>query len=247
MALNAEGPSELGIQLNARNGRVVKAVIFDIDGTLIDSVDQHARSWVETFQHFGVTADFTKVRNQIGKGADRLMPMFLPAGTSDAYKHEVEQFRSDLFKRQYLPTVCGFPRVRDLFTHLRSQGHKIVLASSCTEREIGHYKEIASIADLIDAEATSDDAACSKPAPDIFQKALERIYPIQATEAIVVGDSPFDAEAAARAGVPSIGLLCGGFSDEELRRAGSIDIYRDPEHLLSEYDRSPLCGSRQDA
>jgi phosphoglycolate phosphatase-like HAD superfamily hydrolase len=117
---------------------VVKAVIFDIDGTLIDSVDQHARSWVEAFQHFGVTADFTKVRGQIGKGADRLMPMFLPAGTSDARKHEVEQFRSELFKRQYLPTVCAFPRVRDLFTHLRSRGQKIVLASSCTAQEIAH-------------------------------------------------------------------------------------------------------------
>jgi phosphoglycolate phosphatase-like HAD superfamily hydrolase len=220
---------------------VVKAVIFDIDGTLIDSVDQHARSWVETFEHFGVIADVNKVRGQIGKGADRLMPMFLPPWTTDARKREVEQFRSELFKRKYLPKVCGFPRVRDLFAHLRSRGHKIVLASSCTEQEIGRYKEIASIADLIDAEATSSDAACSKPAPDIFQKALERIFPIRATQAIVVGDSPFDAEAAARAGIPSIGLLCGGFDEEQLRRAGAVAIYQDPEDLLRNYQDSPLC------
>jgi HAD superfamily hydrolase (TIGR01509 family) len=219
---------------------VVKAVIFDIDGTLIDTVDFHASSWVRAFEHFGVTADFSDVRQQIGKGADRLMPLFLPPGISQECQKDIEEFRSALFKREYLPKVRAFPAVRALFQRIRSSGQRIVLGSSCTQEEIGCYKRIADIADMVDCESTSDDAHSSKPAPDIFLKALERAGSLLPEEAVVVGDTPYDAEAAKRAGIASIGVLCGGFREDELLRAGCLAVFRDPAHLLRDYLNSPL-------
>jgi HAD superfamily hydrolase (TIGR01509 family) len=219
---------------------VIKAVIFDVDGTLIDTVDFHAYSWVRTFEHFGVKTEFSEVRQEIGKGADRLMPLFLPPGSSEQRQKEIEEFRSALFKREYLPKVRAFPKVRALFQRIRSCGQRIVLGSSCTKDEIGCYKRIADIADVVDCESTSDDANSSKPAPDIFLKALERGGRLLPEEAVVVGDTPYDAEAAKGAGIACVGVLCGGFSEDELSGAGCLAVYRDPAHLLREYDNSPL-------
>jgi len=219
---------------------VIKAVIFDIDGTLIDSVGSHAESWVRAFAHFGVPADLKEVRNQIGKGADRLMPEFLSDNTSERCMKEIEEYRAALFKREYLGKVKGFPKVRELFERIKCNGQKTVLASSCTKAEIGRYKDIANIAHLVDCEATSDDADCSKPAPDIFLIALKRIAPITASEAVVVGDSPFDAEAARRAGIAFVGVRCGGFDERQLRQPGYLALYDDPAELLLRFDTSPL-------
>ena len=146
---------------------MLKAVIFDIDGTLLDSVDLHARSWVESFARFGVHAKFEDVRRHIGEGADRLMPAFLPGDIFEAQKKRIEEFRTDLFKKEYLPLVRPFPKVRALFERLRSEGLRLILGSSCTSDEITRYKEIADIADLADCQTTADDAESSKPAPDI--------------------------------------------------------------------------------
>src|SRR3954470_21251197 len=137
--------------------RMFKAVIFDIDGTLLDSVDLHAKSWVESFGHFGVNAKLEDVRRHIGEGADRLMPAFLPKGTSESQRKEIEQFRAHRFKSKYLPLVRPFPCVRALFERLRSDGLRVVLGSSCTSEEITQYKEIACVADLAECETTSDD------------------------------------------------------------------------------------------
>src|SRR4051812_17256177 len=137
---------------------MIKAVIFDVDGTLLDSVDLHAQSWVKSLAHFGVDVNVTEVRRHIGEGADRLMPAFLPQDTSQARKDEIEEFRAKVFKEQYLPLVHPFPKVRELLKRLKSDGLRIVLGSSCTAEEITSYKEIAGIADLIECETTSDDA-----------------------------------------------------------------------------------------
>src|SRR5215203_3674576 len=219
-----------------RGGNMPKAVIFDIDGTLIDTVDLHAASWVETFQHFGVEVAHANVRAQIGKGADELMPVFLNADVLEKKGRDIERFRSDLFKRNYLVKARPFPCVRDLFKRIRTAGQTIVLASSCKADEIDRYKEIAGIADLIDAETTSDDAEHSKPHPDIFQAALGCIAPLGPDDAIAVGDTPYDAQAAASAGIRTVGVLCGGFPEADLSAAGCIRIYRDPEDLLQGYE-----------
>ena len=220
---------------------MIKAVLFDIDGTLLDSVDLHAESWVRAFAHFGVEADFREVRGHIGEGADHLLPAFLPNGTSRERMKEIEDYRSHLFKKDYLPKVRPFPKVKELFERIKEDGRKVALASSCTEDEIGEYENIAAISDMVDCESTSDDAQASKPAPDIFLKAVERVAPITAQECIIVGDTHYDGEAARRAGIPFIGVLCGGSSELQLREAGAVAIYKDPADLLAHYSTSPIC------
>src|SRR5215204_2086513 len=117
-----------------------KAVIFDVDGTLIDTNGPHSAAWVEAFQHFGVKVDLSDVRSKIGKGGDQLMPSFLPPDLIEQKGPEIERFRVDLFKRKYLPQARAFPGVRELFERLRSEGQSAVLASSAKTDEVEHYK-----------------------------------------------------------------------------------------------------------
>lgn len=218
----------------------MRAVIFDVDGTLLDSVDLHAQAWVEAFAHFGVKTDPAVVRRQIGKGGDELMPVFLPAERVEREGEAIEAWRSDLFKRDYLDRVKPFPGVRALFERIRAADLQIALASSGKRDEVEHYQEILGIADLVDMATSSDDAERSKPHPDIFRAALKKLAPLDARSMIVVGDTPYDAEAAGKAGLSTIGLLCGGFPEADLSAAGCVAIYRDPQDLLDGFDRSLL-------
>jgi HAD superfamily hydrolase (TIGR01549 family) len=226
---------------------LIKAVIFDVDGTLVDSVDLHARAWQEAFAHFGKHFDYERVRYQIGKGGDQLMPVFLSEKELDEFGEELEEYRGELFKRDYLPRVKGFPAVRDLFERVKREGLQTALASSAKSDELKTYKKIANIEDLVEEETSADDAEKSKPHPDIFEAALARLEDVSPAEAVVVGDTPYDAEAAGKAGLKSIGLLCGGFPEEDLRAAGCVRIYRDAAHLLAEYDSSPLAARASNA
>jgi HAD superfamily hydrolase (TIGR01549 family) len=219
----------------------VQAVIFDVDGTLVDTVDLHARSWVATFRHFGHDVAFDAVRAQIGKGGDQLMPAFLPEAVVERDGEAMEAFRKDLYMREMIGRARAFPSVADLFRRIRADGRRVVLASSGKPDELAHYKKLAGIEDLVDTETTSADAEKSKPHPDIFLAALDGLPPDQA---IVVGDSPYDAEAAAKAGLRTIGLLSGGFPEAVLREAGCIALYCDPAALLAGYDASPLGRGR---
>jgi HAD superfamily hydrolase (TIGR01509 family) len=216
-----------------------KAVIFDVDGTLVDSVDLHAHAWVDAFRDYGHQVDFAKVRAQIGKGGDELMPVFLSQTELKQYGKALEHHRGQILKDNYLPRIKGFPKVRNLFKRLLDDGKQIVLASSAKQDELETYKKAAGIDDLIRAETSADDAEKSKPHPDIFEEALRRLH-VPPQEAIVVGDTPYDAEAAAKAGLPIIGLLCGGWPAEELKNAGCIEIYKDPADLLKAYFQSAL-------
>ena len=219
---------------------MARAAIFDIDGTLIDSVYLHARAWQEAFAHFGVRLSFEEVRSQIGKGGDQLIPRFLTEEQNRKFGKELEKYRTALYKREYLPRVKAFPKVRELFLALRERGLDLALASSAKGDELEHYKKLARIDDLIDAETSADDVERSKPHPDIFEAALERLGRPDPSQAVVVGDSPYDAEAAGKLGLRSIGLLCGGFPEELLRLAGCAQIFRDPEDLLARLDTSLL-------
>src|SRR5690242_13480454 len=153
---------------------LLKAVIFDIDGTLVDSVDLHARAWQEAFAHFGHQVEFSAVRSQIGKGGDQLMPVFLSKEEIDSRGQEIEEYRSKVYKQQYLPKVRGFPEVRQLIESIKGNGLQVVLASSAKSDELQIYKRIAGVEDLIDEETSADDAAKSKPNPDIFKATLDR-------------------------------------------------------------------------
>ena len=219
---------------------MAKAVIFDVDGTLVDSVDLHARAWQDALHDYGHDLEFEDIRSQIGKGGDQLMPVFLDPGELEARGEALEKHRGEILRARYLHQVTAFPDVRALFKRLQSDGKQIALASSAKKGELAKYKQLAQIEDLIHTETSSDDAEKSKPHPDIFQAAMKRLGDVSAEEILVVGDTPYDAEAAGKAGVRTIGVLCGGFSEESLRKAGCIAIYKDPADLLARYDQSPL-------
>ena len=215
-----------------------EAVLFDIDGTLVDSVDLHARAWQEAFAYFGRRVAFEEVRSQIGKGGDQLLPVFFSQDDLARRGEAIDAYRSDLWKRDYMKRVRAFPGTRELFQALLHRGLKIALASSAKGDELETYKKLARIDDLIDAETSADDAERSKPHPDIFQAALRRLGGER--RALVIGDTPWDAIAAHRLGVRCIGVLCGGFAEADLRAAGCIAIYRDPSDVLARLDDSPL-------
>lgn len=221
---------------------MVTAVIFDIDGTLVDSVDLHARAWQRALESFGKKVSFEEVRRQIGKGGDQLMPVFLSEKEMEQFDDELDRYRSELFKREYLPRVQGFPRVRQLFERIRQDGKRVALASSAKGDELATYKKIAGIDDLIEAQTSSDDAERSKPWPDIFHAALSELGDISPDYVLAVGDTPYDAQAARKARLRTVGLLCGGWSENDLRQAGCLAIYRDPADLLAHYDESPLAA-----
>lgn len=220
---------------------MIKAVIFDIDGTLLDSVDLHAKAWQEAFEHFGYSFPFEKVRSQIGKGGDQLLPVFLSEEDLKAKGKEIERFRSELFKTKYLPQVKPFPYVRELFLKVKSHRQQAALASSAKGEELQVFANIAGIADLVDISTSSADAEKSKPHPDIFEAALAKLgTAVGRGEAAIVGDSPYDAEAAKKAGVKIVGVLCGGFAEEDLRTAGCEAVFAGPEELWKHYDETPL-------
>jgi HAD superfamily hydrolase (TIGR01509 family) len=169
-----------------------------------------------------------------------LLPVFLSPEELKTFGEELETYRSELFKKQYLPRVKAFPGVRQLFERLRENDKRIALASSAKAEELEAYKRIANINDLIEAETASDDIEQSKPHPDVFESALRKLRGIPAEQSIVVGDTPYDAIAASRAHLRTVGLLCGGWNEDELLKAGCVVIYRDPADLLTRYDHSPL-------
>ena len=223
---------------------MIKAVIFDIDGTLVDSVDLHAQAWKEAFKHYGKDIPFQQVRRQIGKGGDQLMPVFFSRDELDEFGEEMEEYRSELYRREFLPRVRPFPKVRELFERIRTDDKRIALASSAKKEELAVYKSVARIEDLVEEETSADDANKSKPHPDIFQAALKQLGDVAAAEVVVVGDTPYDAEAAGKLRLRTLGVLAGGFPERELRAAGCVAIYDDPADLLARYDETML-GSRQ--
>lgn len=219
---------------------MIEAVIFDIDGTLIDSNDLHARAWVKAFEKFGKQLKFHEARRQVGKGGDQYLPYFLTKKEIREFGREMEAYRGEYFKRNCLPKIEPFPVVRELFEKIRSDGRQIALASSAKADELEKYKKIAGIADLIEAETSADDAEKSKPYPDIFQAALERLGKINKRRVVVVGDTAYDAEAASKIDLQIIGVCSGGWTASELLAAGCREVYRDVAEIYEKYGQTLL-------
>lgn len=221
---------------------VARAVLFDIDGTLVDSVDLHARAWQEALARFGKNVEYDAVRSQIGKGGDQLLPELLGEDELERFGEELEEYRAGLYQRSYLPWVKPFPGARELLARLKQSGGLIGLASSCHRTELGYYLRLVGGAAFVDAVSTADDAERSKPFPDVFEACLDKLG-VETGEAIAVGDSPYDVEAAARAGLRTVGLLSGGFPERALEAAGCVAIYPDAAELLARLDTSPLASN----
>lgn len=217
-----------------------RAALFDIDGTLIDSNAFHAEAWSRAIAQFGRDVPVDEIRGQIGKGGDMLLPALLPADFLAEHQEALEAYRTKLFADDYLGRIRPFPSVRELFERVRAAGIRIVLASSGVEDEVAHHVELIGCADLIEARTTGDDVARSKPHPDIFAAALKALGDVEAGEAVVIGDSPYDMQAARALGIPTIGVRCGGFADDVLTEAGADALFDDPADLLARFDESVL-------
>jgi membrane protein len=217
----------------------IKAVLFDIDGTLVDSNDFHVRAWDEAFRAAGHQFDQQTLHDQIGKGTDMLVPALLPhldegSGAALGERH------GQIFKERFLDRVQPFQGARELLIRVRDAGQRVVLASSASKGELEHYLDLLDARDFVSASTSADDVASTKPAPDIFATALGRVAPLGPDEAVVVGDTPYDVEAAGKCGIRTVALRSGKFPDEKLHKAGAIAIYDDAAALLADYDRSPL-------
>ncbi|MFP2932568.1 HAD family hydrolase [Pyxidicoccus sp. 3LG] len=217
---------------------MVENVIFDVDGTLVDSVDEHAEAWRRAFLHFGRDIPFAHVRSQIGKGADQLIPVFFNDEEVERFGKELEEYRTRLFLEEFLPKVRGFPKVRELFQRLRAGGVRIALASSAKDEELKHYVKLCGIDGLFETKTSKDEVDKSKPHPDIFEAAVARLGKPDVRVTVVVGDTPYDALAANKLGLATVGVLAGGFPPEDLRSAGCRTLVKDPTELLARYEAS---------
>src|SRR3954451_2484691 len=169
---------------------MIKAVVFDLDGTLVDSNELHVEAWDRAFQKFGKHFSREQLHQQVGKGGDQYLPAFLTQEELRTIGPKIEKYRTELYQKEYLPRVKPFPKVRELLLRVRESGKRVALDSSGKGLELAHYKKIAHIEDLVDVETTADDAEKSKPAPDIFVAALDQLG-LPAVEAKVVGDTPY--------------------------------------------------------
>ena len=219
---------------------MIEVVIFDVDGTLVDTVDMHAEAWQRAFREFGKELEFQTVREQIGKGGDQLMPEFLSEKELEEFGEKLEERRTEIFDNEYLPKSEAFPKVRELVERIKKDGKRVVLASSATEKELEFFKKVMNIADLLEAATSAADAEASKPEPDIFEAALAKIGNPDASRCVVVGDTPYDSIAAGKINLRTIGVLSGGFPKQSLTDAGCVEIYLNPADLLARYDESAI-------
>jgi membrane protein len=218
---------------------MIRAVLFDLDGTLVDSNDLHLDAWDIVFREAGIEVGRDAIRGQIGKGGDLLVPTLAPGLDEDAQEKLADRHGA-VFKERFLDTVRPFSDAAALVRRVHASGAKVVLASSASSDELDHYVDLLGIGELVAATTTSDDVETTKPAPDIFGVAVGKLDGIDAAEAIVIGDTPYDIEAAGKAGMRAIAVRSGGFDDAAL--AGAVAIYDGSGELLAEWDESPLAG-----
>ena len=210
------------------------AVLCDVDGTLVDSNDAHAHAWVSAFAEANITVDFTRVRRSIGMGADKLMPEVAGMSEDSPEGQRISKRRREIFKAAWVPQLQRFRDADRLVAALKARGLTVVAASSARKDELRLLLEIAGVAHILDAATSSDDAEESKPDPDIVQAALKQAK-ARPEEAVMIGDTPYDVEAAGRAGVDVIALRCGGWRDDDLR--GARAIFDGPWDLLNDLEK----------
>jgi HAD superfamily hydrolase (TIGR01509 family) len=215
--------------------RRFSTVLFDIDGTLIDSNGAHVESWVRSLKEHGIAADAAQIRPLVGMGGDKLLPRVAGVSDTSAQGRAIAGRKKDIFAT-LLPGLQPTAGARKLLEWLRDRGTDLVIATSADDQEMRALLEQAGVADLIPKRASKDDAKESKPDPDVVHAALERSR-AQPETSVMVGDTPYDIEAAHRAGIGAIALRCGGhWSDTDLREA--LEIHDDPGVLLSAWRES---------
>ena len=221
---------------------MLEGVIFDIDGTLVDSNDAHAQSWEDTFADAGYDEPFDVVRPLIGMGADKLLPKTIGVKHDSKGGKKLIKLRSEIFREKYLPTLRPLKGSRALVLRVRADGLKAIVATSAKDEELQGLLKAAEVADLMEEKATASDARRSKPDPDIVEAAIEESG-TSLRKLVMIGDTPYDVEAATKAKVRTIAFRSGGWSDDDLH--GAVEIYDGPADLLTRYDSSLLRKRRE--
>lgn len=219
---------------------MIEAILCDIDGTLVQSNWLHAEAWRDAFRGMGLELEVESIRRQIGKGGDELIPVFVPWWRRSAVAEPLKEYRKFIFQQDYLSKVEPFPKVRELLLRLQQAGIRLTLASSASEEDLEIYKKIANIDDLVQESTSSDDTERAKPHPDIFQAALKKLG-LPPTKVLALGDTPYDAEAAGKAGIATVGVTTGGWSKGDLLEAGCIEVFTDVADLLEHFEESAFC------
>jgi len=214
-------------------------LLTDIDGTLVDSNALHAEAWRRAFEHFGIQVGMDEAWRQIGKGGDHVIPIFVPEADRERLEEPIKKFRKEIFHRDYMRRIVPFAQARELLVRVRERGMKIALATSSNQEDLATYGKIIDMEDLVDEASSSADAKASKPDADIFAVALKKSG-MRPEQAVALGDTPWDAQAAGKLSIPVIGLTCGGWKHDDLRDAGCIQVWQDPADLLLHFDESVL-------
>jgi phosphoglycolate phosphatase-like HAD superfamily hydrolase len=210
--------------------------VLDVDGTLVDTNYHHAIAWYRAFREHGLTLPVWRIHRHIGMGGDQLVAALAGQRVEDRQGDSIRAAETALYA-DLIGEVEPFADARHLMELLAERGHRLVLASSGKRDEVDHYLDLLDARDLLEAWTTSADVERTKPAPDLVVTAVSKVG---GGEAVLVGDSTFDCEAAARAGVPTVAIRTGGFSEQELREAGAVSVHESLTELCERLDETPL-------
>jgi HAD superfamily hydrolase (TIGR01509 family) len=214
------------------------AALFDVDGTLVDTNYLHVLAWWEALRQAGHRLPMTRIHRAIGIGGDRILDHLLPSDRDVSADDEIRAAHRALYAADW-PRLTALPGAADLLRACTARGLRVVLASSASQRELDVMRDVLGAEEAIMDVTSASSVEESKPAPDLVEVALDKAG-VDAAEAVFVGDTVWDVEACAKAGVPCVGLLSGGIGRDEL--AGAVEIYEGPADLLSRLDQSPLIG-----
>jgi HAD superfamily hydrolase (TIGR01549 family) len=214
----------------------LSSAILDVDGTLVDTNYQHALAWDRAFRRHGVVLPVWRIHRHIGMGGDQIVASLCDEETEERMGDDVRAAETDLYM-ELIDEVEPLPGARDLIVDLKGRGHSVVLASSAKEHEVDHYLDLLDARSLVDGWTTAADVDRTKPHPDLVAAGVEKAG---GGDAVMVGDSTWDCEAAGRAGVPTIALLTGGFSEQELLEAGAACVFESIEDLMRRIGETPL-------
>ena len=213
-----------------------KAALLDVDGTLVDANYQHAIAWYRAFREFDITLPVWRIHRAIGMGGDQLVPALAGDEVEREKGDDIREERSDIYE-DLIEEVAAFEGAHELVCELLERDISVVLASSASEEELEHYLDLLDVRPLVDAWTTRDDVDQTKPEPDLVKAALEKA---DGADAVMIGDTKWDIEAAAKLGVPTVCVLTGGWSRQELLDAGAVDVYESVNELRERLDETPL-------
>ncbi|HEX2044177.1 MAG TPA: HAD family hydrolase [Gaiellaceae bacterium] len=215
---------------------MARAAILDIDGTLVDTNYHHALAWYRAFRQHGIVLPLWRIHRHIGMGGDQVVSALAGRAVEEEQGDEIRAAEKALYLA-LIEEVEPFEGARNLVSDLKDRGHTVVLASSAKADEVDHYLDVLDARDLADAWTTSADVEATKPEPDLVLAALERAG---TRDAVMVGDTTWDCEAARRAGVATLAVRTGGFAEQELRDAGAVAVYESIAELRERLDETPF-------